>query len=42
MDLREKSDKDIVNSFVEKIATINEVLKKQMVFVQIYMNITQM
>ena len=34
MDLREKTDKDIVNSFVEKIAKINEILKKQMVFVQ--------
>ena len=34
MDLREKTDRDTVNSFVEKMAKINEVLKEQMVFVQ--------
>ena len=32
---REKLDKDIVNFFVEKMTKINEVLKKQMGFVQI-------
>ena len=34
MDLREKTDKDTANSFVEKMAEFNEVLKKQMVFIQ--------
>ena len=34
MDLREKTDRDTANSFVEKMIEINEVLKKQMVFVQ--------
>ena len=34
MDFREKTDKDTVNFFVEKMAKINEVFKKQMVFVQ--------
>ena len=34
MDLREKTDRDIANSFVEKMVEINEVFKKQMVFVQ--------
>ena len=35
MDFRERTDRDIANFFVEKMAKINEVLKKQMVFVQI-------
>ena len=35
MDLREKIEKKIVNSFVEKIVKINKVLKNQMVFVQV-------
>ena len=35
IDLREKTDRDTVNSFVEKMAKINEVFKKQMVFAQI-------
>ena len=35
MDLREKTDRDTASSFVEKMAKINEVLKKQMAFVQI-------
>ena len=34
MDLREKTDKDTVNSFVEKMVEINDVLREQMVFVQ--------
>ena len=35
MDLREKTDRDTVNSFVEKIAKINEVFKNQLAFAQI-------
>ena len=35
MDLRERTDKNTVNSFVEKMAEINDVLKEQMVFVQV-------
>ena len=35
MDFREKRDKNIANFFVEKMAKINEVFKKQMVFVQV-------
>ena len=35
MNLREKTDKNILKFFSEKIAKINEVFKKQMVFVQI-------
>ena len=35
MDLRERTDKNIANSFVEKMAKINEDLKKQMGFVQV-------
>ena len=35
MDFREKTDKDIVNSFVEKMVKINEIFKKQLVFVQV-------
>ena len=35
MDLRERTDRDTVNSFVEKMAKINEVFKKQMAFVQV-------
>ena len=35
MNLREKTDKDIVNFFVEKMIKINEIFKKQMGFVQI-------
>ena len=35
MDFREKTDKDIANFFVEKMAKINEVFKKQMAFVQV-------
>ena len=34
MDFREKTDKDTVNFFVEKMVKINEVFKKQIVFVQ--------
>ena len=34
MDFRERANRDIANSFVEKMAQINEVLKKQMIFVQ--------
>ena len=34
MDFREKTDKNIVNFFVEKMVKINEIFKKQMVFVQ--------
>ena len=34
MDFRERTDRDTANSFVEKMAIINEVFKKQMVFVQ--------
>ena len=34
INFREKTDRDTVNSFVEKMAKINEVLKKQMAFVQ--------
>ena len=34
MDFREKTDRDTVNFFVEKMAKINEILKKQMAFVQ--------
>ena len=34
MDLREKTDRDTANSFVEKMAKINEVLKEQMAFAQ--------
>ena len=34
MDFRERTDRDIVNFFVEKMAKINEVFKKQMAFVQ--------
>ena len=33
-DFREKIDKDIVKFFVKKLIRINEVFKKQMVFVQ--------
>ena len=32
MDLRERTDRDTANSFVEKMAKINEVLKEQMAF----------
>ena len=35
MSFRERADRDIANFFVEKMAHINEVLKKQMIFVQI-------
>ena len=34
MDLREKTDRDTANSFVEKMTKINEVFKKQMAFAQ--------
>ena len=34
MDLREKTDRDTVNSFVEKMAEINDVLREQMIFAQ--------
>ena len=34
MDLQKKKDKVLVNDFVEKMTTINEVFKKQIVFVQ--------
>ena len=34
MELREKTDKNTVNFFVEKMARINENFNKQMVFVQ--------
>ena len=34
MDFRERTDRDIVNSFVEKMVEISEVFKEQMVFVQ--------
>ena len=34
MDLRERPDKDTVNSFVEKMAEINDVFRKQIVFAQ--------
>ena len=34
MDFREKTDRDTVNFFVEKMAKINEILKKQMAFAQ--------
>ena len=34
MDFQERKDKVLVNEFVEKMITINEVLKKQMVFAQ--------
>ena len=34
MDFRERTDKDTVNFFVEKMVQINEVFKKQLVFVQ--------
>ena len=34
MDFREKIDKNMVNFFVEKMVKINEIFKKQMVFVQ--------
>ena len=34
MDFQKKRDKVLVNEFVEKMTTINEVFKKQMVFVQ--------
>ena len=34
IDFREKTDRDTVNFFVEKMAKINDVFKKQMVFVQ--------
>ena len=42
MDYREKTDRDTANSFVKKMAKINEVLKKQIAFAQIHMNITRM
>ena len=35
MDLRERTDKDIFNSFVEKMVEINDVLREQMVFVHV-------
>ena len=35
MDFREKTDKDIVYSFVEKMIKINEILKQQMVSIQV-------
>ena len=35
MDFQEKRDKMLVNEFVEMMTTINEVLKEQMVFVQV-------
>ena len=35
MDFHEKTDKNIVNFFVEKLVIINEIFKKQMVFVQV-------
>ena len=35
MDFQKKRDKVLVNDFVERMTTINDVLKKQMVFVQI-------
>ena len=35
MDLRKKTDRDTVNSFVEKMAEINDVFREQMVFVQV-------
>lgn len=34
MDFREKTDKNTANSFVEKMAEINEVFKKQVAFVK--------
>ena len=34
MDFREKTDKDTANSFVEKMAEINDAFREQMVFVQ--------
>ena len=34
IDLREKTDRDTANSFVEKMAKINEIFKKQMAFAQ--------
>ena len=34
MDFQKKKDKLLANDFVEKMTTINEVFKKQMVFVQ--------
>ena len=34
MDLRERTDKDTANSFVEKMVEINEILKEQMVFAE--------
>ena len=34
MDLRERTDKDTVNSFVKKMVEINKIFKKQMVFAQ--------
>ena len=35
INFREKTDKDTANFFVEKMAKINEILKKQMAFAQI-------
>ena len=34
MDFQKRKNKILVNEFVEKMTTINEVLKKQMVFAQ--------
>ena len=34
MDLRERTDKDTANSFVEKMVEINDVLREQIAFVQ--------
>ena len=34
MDLRERTDRDTANSFVEKMVEINDVFREQMVFVQ--------
>ena len=34
MDLRERTDRNTANSFVEKMVEINDVLREQMVFVQ--------
>ena len=35
MDLRERTDRDTANSFVEKMVEINDVFREQMVFVQV-------
>ena len=34
MDLQKKRDRVLINDFVEKMTTINEVFKKQMVLIQ--------